>query len=250
MAERLSSRDGSLLVVGTGIGLAGQVTVEALKAIEAAECLLYVAGTSAAAAWLRQLNPHAVPLHVHYAPGKNREVTYSEMVDRIMAEVRSGRRVVAAFYGHPGVCVDPGHDAVRTARAEGYVARMLPGISAEACLYADLAFDPMTTGCQSYEASAFVARQPAISTTAYLLLWQVGVIGEATPRYTRDACQPGLERLRHVLRRHYPDQHEVIAYEAAVYPVFKPKVDRGALIRCTELTITPATTLVIPPVLE
>jgi hypothetical protein len=243
-----ASRRGSLLIVGTGIGLGGQITVEALEAIKSAERFLYVAGTPVAALWLRQVNPQAVSLHSYYAPDKNRALTYSEMVDRIMAEVRAGHRVVAAFYGHPGVCVDPGHEVIRVARSEGYRARMLPGISAEACLYADLGFDPLTTGCQTYEASAFVAREPPISTAAFLVLWQVGVIGEVIPRYTRDACQAGLERLQRLLGRLYPADHEVIAYEAAVYPVLKTKIDRGVVSRLPELKITPATTLVVPPV--
>jgi hypothetical protein len=52
---------------------------------------------------------------------------------------------------------------------------MLPAISAEACLYADLWFDPLTV--------------------AALVLWQGGVIGEQTARLTRDAHGPGVERL-------------------------------------------------------
>ena len=53
------------------------------------------------------------------------------MVDRILASVRDGRRTVAAFYGHPGVFAFATHESIRRARAEGYRARMLPGVSAE-----------------------------------------------------------------------------------------------------------------------
>jgi hypothetical protein len=243
-----AARRGSLLVVGTGVGLAGQITVEALNAIKAAERLFYVATTPASATWLTKLNPHAISLHEFYAAGKKRALTYAEMTERILQDVRAGFRVVAAFYGHPGVCVDPSHDAIRIAREEGFGARMLPGISAEACLYADLGFDPLTSGCQSYEATAFVLREPAISTSAFLLLWQVGVIGEDGPRFTRDAHQPGLGRLQSVLSRHYPAEHEVIAYEAAAYPIFKAIIERGSASRLDELSITPLTTLVVPPV--
>jgi hypothetical protein len=34
---------------------------------------------------------------------------------------------------------------------------MLPGISAEDCLFADLGIDPGIYGCQSYEATDFLA---------------------------------------------------------------------------------------------
>ena len=53
------------------------------------------------------------------------------------------------------------------------------GISAEACLFADLGLDPGTTGCQSYEATAFLARTPPVDTEAVLVLWQVSVLGRA-----------------------------------------------------------------------
>ena len=242
------SPGGSLLVVGTGIGLGGQVTVEALAAIKSAERLLFVAGSPGVQSWLRSLNANAISLNGCYAPEKRRDVTYAEMTERILTEVRRGYRVVAAFYGHPGVGVNPSHNAIRQARAEGFVAQMLPGVSADGCLYADLGLDPLIVGCQSYEASAFVARQPVISTAALLLLWQVGVIGQVTPRYTRDASQPGLERLRELLLRDYPAEHGVIAYEAAEYPIFKPTIDRGSVDRLPALTIPPTTTLAIPPV--
>ena len=169
------------------------------------------------------------------------------MTERILADVRAGYQVVAAFYGHPGVGVEPGHAAIRLAREEGFSARMLPGVSADACLYADLGLDPLTTGVQSYDGSAFVTHQPPISPTALLLVWQIGVIGWVTPRYSRDAHQPGLDRLRSVLLRYYDDHHEVIAYEASMLPIFKPTIHRGPLQQLRGLTITPATTLVVPP---
>ena len=209
---RATASRGSLLVVGFGIGMAGQVTVEALAAIKTAERLFYVAGAPAAGAWLRGLNARAVSLSTLYEPGKRRELTYAEMAECVPAATSErGRADGGTLYGHPGVRVGSGHAAVRVAREEGYTAMMLPGVSAEACLYADTGLNPLTYGCQSYEASAFVVRQPVISTTALLLLWQVGVIGYVTPRYTRDAHLPGLERLRQALLQHYPPEHAVIA---------------------------------------
>ena len=64
------------------------------------------------------------------------------MAEAILEPVRAGKRVCAAFYGHPGVFVLPSHDAISRARAEGFEATMLPGVSAEDCLVADLGVDP------------------------------------------------------------------------------------------------------------
>ena len=43
------------------------------------------------------------------------------MVERILAPVRAGKQVVAAFYGHPGVFVQPSHEAIRRAIADHFV---------------------------------------------------------------------------------------------------------------------------------
>jgi hypothetical protein len=51
-----------------------------------------------------------------------------------------------ALYGHPGVFACVGHEAIERARAEGIDAQMLPGISAEDCLFAELGVDPAVGG--------------------------------------------------------------------------------------------------------
>src|SRR3546814_14587936 len=79
------------------------------------------------------------------------DLTYREMVAAMLAEVRAGRRVCGAFYGHPGVFARVPHKAIAQARAEGFEAHMEAGVSAEDCLYADLGIDPGEVGCQHYE---------------------------------------------------------------------------------------------------
>ena len=81
---------------------------------------------------------------MYYGEGLERMHTYEAMVQHILAEVVASKRVVAAFYGHPGVCTYPTHESVRRARAAGLPARMLPAVSAEDCLFADLGVDPRT----------------------------------------------------------------------------------------------------------
>src|SRR2546429_6584747 len=44
----------------------------------------------------------------------------------------------------------------RQAREEGFEAEMLPAVSAEDCLFADLGVDPGDEGCQSFEATSFL----------------------------------------------------------------------------------------------
>ncbi|MBX9568965.1 MAG: hypothetical protein K2X77_08725 [Candidatus Obscuribacterales bacterium] len=89
---------GSLTVVGTGIRFT-QMTMESQAAIEAANKVLYLVADPLTAAWIRELNPTAESLHFLYEDGKDRGITYSEMVERILEEVRKGQDVCAAFYG-------------------------------------------------------------------------------------------------------------------------------------------------------
>ena len=48
---------------------------------------------------------------------------------------------------------------------------MLPGISSEDCLFADLGVDPGVSGCQSYEATDFLMNAPIIDSSTQLILW-------------------------------------------------------------------------------
>ena len=238
---------GSLSVVGTGYLVAGQVTAEAQALIEGAEKLFYLVAEPATAHWLASLNPTAETLKNSYAPDRQRTESYEEMVERMLAPVRQGLSVCAAFYGHPGVFVFPAHEAVRRARGEGFTARMLPGISAEDCLFADLGIDPAMPGCQSFEASDFLLRQRRFDTACHLILWQIGAIGVTT--YSIESCnREGLKVLAQVLCGHYGADHESVVYEAAIFPVCEPSVDRVPLRALADARVTAVSTLYVPPV--
>jgi precorrin-6B methylase 1 len=84
--------------------------------------------------------------------GEPHNYAYDRMVERILSYVRRGLNVCVVFYGHPGVFVHPGHESIRRARIEGFSACILPGISAEDCLFAELGIDPSKNG-QSFEAT-------------------------------------------------------------------------------------------------
>jgi siroheme synthase len=236
---------GSLTVVGTGIRAGVQLTAEARSAIEHADVVLFLVADPVAAEALRRLNPAAESLADLYRPGVDRDVTYAQMVERIVARVRDGLHVVAAFYGHPGVFGRPGHAAVELARAEGFGAEMLPGISAEACLFADLGIDPGDSGCQSYEATLFLWRRPAVDTGAVLVLWQVGLVGRTDTITEADLSQ--LPELTRLLLELYPPEHEAICYEGSPYPVGEPYVHRFPISALATEQLPVMSTLVVRP---
>lgn len=246
METHKNTQSGSLVIAGCGIKLVGHMTLEAKATIEQADKVLYVVNESVMARWIHRLNPTAESLHTLYAPGKPRPDTYVEMVDTIMGHVRQGKKVCAVFYGHPGVFVNPGWKAIEQARAEGYDAKMLPGISAEDCLFVDLALDPASRGCQSYEATDFLLRPRRFDPTVPLILWQVGVVGEkGIPG--DEPSRHGLALLAGVLEEHYSPAHEVVIYEATLYPIFDSVSLRVPLGELATADFTPISTLYVPP---
>ncbi len=239
-------KPGFLIVVGTGHRLAGQITIEAMACIRQAQKVFHVCHP-VTQAWIRQINPTEESLMDCYSEGKDRSETYEEMVERILAPVRSGLSVCVAFYGHPTVCADATRESVRRAREEGYRARILPGISAEDALLADLNIDP-SDGCRSYEATDFLIRKRVPDTSSALILWQPGMIGIHTYFKETQAWNPrGIELLQEVLMKAYSPRHKAVVYEASPYPVCDPMIQEVALKDLSNARITTFSTIYIPP---
>ena len=243
-----SAPPGSLTVVGTGFMGAGHITPEALAHIDRADRLFYLGGDAATRMWIEGRNPTSESLYGEYEVGGLRRDAYRRMSSRMLEPVREGLDVCVAFYGHPGVFVDPSHRAIRIARAEGRRARMLPGVSAEDCLFADCLIDPVGSGCHSYEATDFLKRRPGFDTSGSLVLWQVGGVGVRT--YEREGLwsESGLRELVEHLLGFYDADHEVVVYEAAVFAVCEPSIVRVPLSRVPDVRVTTSTTLFVPPV--
>jgi precorrin-3B methylase len=241
---------GSLTVVGTGFLAAAHTTPETLDHLRAAETLFYLVGDPVAVEWLEEQNPAAESLSDAYAFGKPRIETYREITERILAAVRRGRRVCAAFYGHPGVFVDPSHHAIRQARLEGYPARMLPGISAEDCLFADLEINPLAHGCQSFEATHFVDWHLRFDPEVSLILWQAGAIGVYTTLDGERWSPEGVRRLAEILLARYPAGHPVTAYEAPLFSISPVRRETIPLERLPDAVVSLATTLYVPALPE
>ena len=238
---------GSLTIVGTGYRLAGQATAESVAAMRRADKLFFVVSDSLTAHWLGTLNENSESLADSYAVGKKRGDTYQEMVSRMLAPVREGLSVCGAFYGHPGVFATPPHVSIRQARAEGFEARMLPGISSVDCLLADLAVDPSATGCQTLEASYFLVRPRDIDPRCALILLQIGGVGIDTYETARLWSRRGLQYLVKELIKIYPADHEVVVYEASPYPVCEPTMLHLPLASVPDADVNVCSTLYVPP---
>jgi hypothetical protein len=122
---------------------------------------------------------------------------------------------------------------------------MLPAVSALDCLLADLAIDPATTGLQTYEATYFFVRRPAVDPHATLVLLQVGMLGESGGAAT--AAVPArfrllVDRLAEVCGA----GREAILYEASPVPGTAPAITRFALGEAGSVAPGVLATLCVP----
>jgi uncharacterized protein YabN with tetrapyrrole methylase and pyrophosphatase domain len=230
--------------VGTGIRL-GQITPEAEGAIKAADVVFALIGDPAVLAHLLSIGKQIENLLPYYQVGRPRTESYAAMVEILLTAVRSGKGVCFALYGHPGVLAVPAKLAIEGARLEGFVATMQPGISAEACMLAELGIDPGDCGIQSHESSGFLLYKKTWDPTAYLVLWQIGLV--ADPGFHLDYPNKGIGNLMSKLLAVCPPEHEVVLYEAATMPLASSRVERLPLRALAEANLNAATTLLVPP---
>jgi uncharacterized protein YabN with tetrapyrrole methylase and pyrophosphatase domain len=223
---------GALVVVGTGIG-AAQLTTETRAELAAAEEVLFLVGDPISERAVLELAPSARSLAELYDVGA-RKKGYDAMTQAILGPAREGKRVCAAFYGHPGLFVWPAREAIRQAREEGIPARMVPAVSSLDCLFADLDVDPAATGCQIYEAGDLVKRRPAIERRTALVVLQAGVVDS-------------VDDLARTLADRYGRSHELVVYEASPYPGVAPRVERVALTALAATTLSERSTVYVPP---
>lgn len=240
------AKQGSLTVVGTGIKLGDHLTRESLSAIKKADKVFAVVTDSAAFHWLRSINSNIESLQKFYNSDKDRVETYQQMVDIITQSVIDGHKTCAIFYGHPGVFVLPSHEVIDKLSSLGYDAKMLPGVSADACMYADVGFDPATSGCQSFEATDFLLFNRKLDPTVATVLWQVGVIAEFNGKRTSNKDKR-FQIFVDELENYFHSSHEVVLYEAAQFGFFKPKIIKVTIGELRDTKISTISTLYIPP---
>lgn len=240
---------GSLTVVGSGIRVVRDMTIGAKMAIENADKVLTVLTDQVNELWIKKINPKVESLLDCYEDGVHRYVAYKKMIKRILENVRNGLNVCVVFYGHPGVFAYPSHESIRQARKEGFKASMLPGISAEDCLFADLNIDPAITGCQSFEATDFLVHKRKFDKSSLLILWQIGVTGNLNYLNVskNSTTENGIKVLVNYLKEYYESNHQIILYEASPFPLGDPIIRYIPLGETTQAKITPVSTMCILP---
>jgi precorrin-2 methylase len=211
------TRSGRLAIVGSGITAIAHMTLEAIGYIKAADIVFYHATSGVTATYIQELNPSAVDLYEYYGEEKLRNITYVQMAELMLREVRRGRSVVGLFHGHAGYFVKAGRRALAIAQMEGHETVLLAGISATDCLFADLRIDPGVIGIQILKASHVLRKGASVATNNHVVLIQVGSVRDRTFSFT-GYKHPRLDLLFERLISIYGEDQDSVRYVASLFP--------------------------------
>lgn len=235
----------SLTILGSGVKSISHITVETSAYLSDSECVFYLVNEPILEQLVQQQNQNAISLDFLYDCHANRISNY-RAIGQHVAQHLDNQKVCLLLYGHPTVFCDIAIEADKAAQALGHSTLILPGISAEDCLFADLKIDPSSCGCLSYEATDLLVYKRQLNVSSHLVLWQVGMIGALGNFETHDN-QRGQALLCEYLLSSYDADHAIICYEASQYPHFQPVIKHFSLSQLPEEQLSPISTLYIAP---
>lgn len=178
-SDQSTQRKGRIAFVGTGLKSISHMTLESIAEIKSADRVFYHAADGVTAAFIQSLNSHCHDLYQYYGTGKERNSTYLQMAEVMLAAVRDGESVCGVFYGHPGVFVKAVRRVLYQSRKDGYEALMYPGITTMDYLFADLEVDPSRNGCQILDATDYYVRKRRLNTDSQVIMLQIGAFADS-----------------------------------------------------------------------
>ena len=118
---------------------------------------------------------------------------------------------------------------------------MLPGISAEDCLYAGLGVELGIVGSQHFEASQFMFYRRSVDPSAYLILWQVGIAGD------KSAAKLSTGKAYRQILVELLNEHSVVLYEFPTVAIKQPRIEWITLGDFVDAELFLITTMLFPP---
>ena len=218
-----------IYIVGLGVLNVDHITCETEVVIRRSKEVLYVDTGVATRTYLESLCPQVTSLfETSYAEDGPRLSAYHHMAARVLDAAMDHPPVTFAMHGHPIVGAYAPFLIRDMAGLLGLEARVLPGISAMDCLFAELMVDPCVGGMQMYEATDLLLRRRPLHADVPALIWQIGCV-ETRLHTTRVSKPQRFERLRSHLLRFYPPEHRVTAAYSTPHPLMPSTVHRFEL---------------------
>ncbi|HUU84899.1 MAG TPA: SAM-dependent methyltransferase [Phycisphaerae bacterium] len=218
-----------IYIVGLGVLNVDHLTRETERVIRGSKEVLYVDTGVATRTYLESLCPRVTSLfETSYEEAGRRLNAYHHMAARVLDAALDHPPVTFAMHGHPIVGVYAPFLIRDLASLLSLEVRVLPGISAMDCLFAELMVDPCVTGMQMYEATDLLLRRRPLRSDVPALIWQIGTV-ETTLHSMRVSRPARFERLRTHLLRFYPPGHEVTAAFSTPHPLMPSTLHRFAI---------------------
>nr|WP_267313967.1 SAM-dependent methyltransferase [Legionella antarctica] len=118
-----------------------------------ADKVLYLVNEPVTKQWIERYSKLSESLEPIYFSEIDRQNSYDKIRDKILTDLGTYNFITVVLYGHPTIFADPGLQAIIAAQKNSIETIILPGISVENCLYADLKIDPGQFGCFHVEAT-------------------------------------------------------------------------------------------------
>lgn len=237
-----------IAIVGSGIKTLSHLTTEAKAYITGADKVLHLVNEPMMQEWLEQNAKASRNLDEAYFSFDKRLDTYQALAKTIIDEFNHHDFICFVLYGHPTIFATIGLEALALAEQKQMTIEhvIIPGISAQDCLFADLKVDPGDSGCYSIDVNDLLLFDKTIEPHSHLILWQIGMIGNCgKPSY--DVSRGNLLFLKERLLEYYPLNQKIYLYEASLYPAIAPKIECSILEKLEQLPFTPISSLYIKP---
>ncbi len=121
--------------------------------------------------WIERYSKLSESLDPTYFSEDDRQNSYDKIRDKILTELHTYDFITVVVYGHPTIFADPGLQAIFAVQQNSIDTIILPGISAENCLYADFQIDSGQFGCFHVEATELLLYDKVIDSTVHRCLW-------------------------------------------------------------------------------
>lgn len=238
-----------IYIVGLGINGFDQVTPEVRNVLSRSKEVFFIPNSFGTEDYLRSFCPNITGLMDSYQENGDRLDAYHDMATRVVNAALENAPVALAEYGHPTIFAYPPYLIQQAALALGLRVKVLPGISAMDCIFADLMIDPSKDGLQMYEATDLILRERTLFPDVASLIWQIGSLETALYSSKTNAPQRFYRFLNHLLR-FYPPGHVVTAIYTTNHPLIPSTIYKFPLWSLPDHAekLHPGFTLYIPAV--
>ncbi len=200
----------ALLLIGSGIGDQLQLTVQASRAL-ARVGRAYALGLGPnLAAYLRSIGVEAIDLVPRIPEDADATTAYLTIADAILQEVADDPPVAVIAPGNPFLSNSVARFLVMQAKERGISVQALPSVSPIELLITTTGLDVGTFGLQVFDARRLVAGRHLPNPAVPLAVLQVAALGGVKGIRPAPPTEPELGRLRDVLGKIYPAEHQVV----------------------------------------